>query len=149
MNILVACEESQEVCKRFREKGHVAFSCDIQKCSGGHPEWHILGDVTGLVDGCCEFQTQDGVHHEIGSKWDMIIAFPPCTYLSNAGACRLYPTKGQVNVTRLLQGFDAKAFFMMFYTADCPKIAIENPVSSKIFHMPQHTRNSALRIRYI
>lgn len=65
MQILVACEESQEVCKAFRDKGHEAYSCDIQECSGGHPEWHIKGDVLPLLDGHCQFQTEDGMCHEI------------------------------------------------------------------------------------
>lgn len=83
MNILVACEESQRVCTAFREKGHRAFSCDVIECSGGHPEWHIMQDVIPLLNGDCEFQTQNGMHHIQQGKWDMIIAFPPCTYLTN------------------------------------------------------------------
>ena len=93
MNVLIACEESQRVCTAFRERGHRAFSCDIQECSGGHPEWHICGDVLPLINGRCKFETMDGKTHEISDKWDLIIAHPPCTYLSNAGACRLYPKK--------------------------------------------------------
>lgn len=85
MNILVACEESQRVCIEFRKKGHIAFSCDILECSGGHPEWHILGDVISLLNGKCKFRTMDDKEHEIPGKWDMIIAFPPCTYLTSAG----------------------------------------------------------------
>lgn len=85
MNILVACEESQRVCMAFREKGHRAFSCDLIECSGGHPEWHIQQDVIPLLNGNCDFTTQDGLHQIQQDKWDMIIAFPPCTYLSNAG----------------------------------------------------------------
>ena len=81
MNVLVACEESQRVCIAFREKGHIAFSCDIEPCSGGHPEWHIQGDVLPLLNGRCEFRTADGTNHRIIDKWDMIIAFPPCTHL--------------------------------------------------------------------
>lgn len=145
MKVLVACEESQEVCKAFREKGHEAYSCDIQDCSGGHPEWHIKGDVLPLLNGNCDFWTIDkdgrGVSmHQIYGKWDMIIAFPPCTYLSNAGACRLYPKKGQLDNERYLKGLEAKEFFMRFYNADCPRIAIENPVSSRIFEMPPHSQ---------
>ena len=81
--LLVACEESQRVCTAFREKGWEAYSCDIQECSGGHPEWHIQQDVLPLLNGDCEFTTCDGVRHKIIGKWDMIIAHPPCTYLSN------------------------------------------------------------------
>jgi hypothetical protein len=140
MNVLIACEESQRVCKAFREKGHNAFSCDVIECSGGHPEWHIQNDVLPLLNGNCSFTTCDGTTHTINGEWDIIIAFPPCTYLSNAGACRLYPKKGQIDAERYRKGLEAKAFFMEFYNACCPKIAIENPVSSKIFNMPPHTQ---------
>ena len=85
MKVLVACEESQAVCSAFREKGHAAYSCDIQECSGGHPEWHIQGDVLPLLNGNCIFQTSDGEWHTLYGKWDLIIAHPPCTYLTNAG----------------------------------------------------------------
>lgn len=82
MKVLVACEESQAVCKAFRELGHEAYSCDIQPCSGGHPEWHIQGDVLPLLDGKCSFFTVDGSVHSISDRWDMVIAFPPCTHLA-------------------------------------------------------------------
>ena len=85
MNVLIACEERQRVCIAFREKGYNAFSCDILTCSGGHPEWHICGDVLPLLNGNCEFVTMDGTQHKIGGKWDLIIAHPPCTYLTIAG----------------------------------------------------------------
>lgn len=85
MNILIACEESQRVCIAFRDKGHNAFSCDILSCSGGHPEWHICGDVLPLLNGNCDFYTLDGVRHRINRKWDVIIAHPPCTYLTLSG----------------------------------------------------------------
>ena len=71
MKILVACEESQSVCKAFREKGHNAFSCDIQECSGGHPEWHIMQDVLPLLKGDCKFMTMDGQEHKV-QKWDLL-----------------------------------------------------------------------------
>ena len=86
MKILVACEESQEVCKAFRVKGHEAYSCDIIEPSGGHPEWHIKGDVLPLLNGNCTFQTLDTHTHTIAGQWDMIIAFPPCTHLAVSGA---------------------------------------------------------------
>ena len=140
MKILVACEESQRVCTEFRKRGHEAYSCDIIDCSGGHPEWHIKGDVVPLLNGYCTFKTADGNTYTLCGKWDMIIAFPPCTYLSNAGACRLYPQKGVLNVERYEKGLEAKAFFMQIYNADCERIAIENPVSSKIFEMPKHSQ---------
>ena len=81
MRVLIACEESQEVCKAFRKRGHEAYSCDIQKPSGGHPEWHILGDALKVIEGG-RVVTMDGQAHDVG-RWDMLIAHPPCTYLSN------------------------------------------------------------------
>lgn len=123
MNILVACEESQRVVCEFRKLGHIAFSCDIQECSGGHPEWHIKSDVLSLLNGNCTFKTVDGKVHFIAGKWDMIIAFPPCTHLCNAG--QRWFTEGKKD--RQLQ-IDAINFFMKFVNADCEKIAIENPI---------------------
>lgn len=140
MNVLVACEESQAVCKAFREKGHNAFSCDIQECSGGHPEWHIQGDVLPLINGNCEFTTVDGTKYVIVGKWNLLIAHPPCTYMSNAGACRLYPKKGQLDEERYQKGLEAKDFFLQFINADCDKIAVENPIPSKIFELPKYTQ---------
>ena len=140
MKILVACEESQTVTIELRKFGHEAYSCDIIECSGGHPEWHIMQDVLPLLNGNCDFKTADGEQHRIDGKWDMIIAFPPCTYLSNAGACRLYPKKGQLNMERYRKGLEAKEFFLEFLNADCPRIAVENPVSSSVFEMPKHTQ---------
>ncbi len=140
MNVLIAWEESQAVCKEFRRLGHNAFSCDIIECSGGHPEWHIMQDVLPLLNGFCGWKTQDGLDHFLHAKWDMIIAFPPCTYLSNAGACRLYPTKGQLDLERYKKGLEAKEFFLKFLNADCERVVVENPVSSKVFEMPLHTQ---------
>lgn len=139
MKVLIACEESQRVCTAFREKGHEAYSCDIQECSGGHPEWHILGDALQLINGNCEFKTMDGITHKIDGKWDLLIAHPPCTYLSNAGARHLYP-KGVLNQERYKNGLKAKEFFMMFYNADCEKIAVENPIPSKIYGLPKYSQ---------
>lgn len=140
MNVLIACEESQRVCTAFRERGHRAFSCDIQECSGGHPEWHILGDVIPLINGRCKFATMDGKTHEIPDKWDLIIAHPPCTYLSNAGACRLYPRKGQLNRERYHKGLEAKKFFIQILNADCDKMCVENPIPSTIYELPRYTQ---------
>ena len=139
MRILVACEESQAVTTEFRKLGHEAYSCDVVECSGGHNEWHIMQDVLPLLGGHCEFKTVDGVSHSIDGKWDMIIAFPPCTYLSNAGARFLYP-KGKLNNERLQKGLAAKEFFMNFYNSDCDCIAIENPTPSKIYGLPEKTQ---------
>ena len=82
MRVLVACEESQRVCIEFRKLGHEAYSCDVIEPSGGYPEWHIKGDALEIINGCCEFVTMDGTHHNISGKWDLIIAHPPCTYLT-------------------------------------------------------------------
>ena len=139
MKILIACEESQAVCKEMRRLGHECYSCDIIECSGGHPEWHIMQDVLPLLNGNCAFKTMDGIEHSIVGKWDMIIAHPPCTYLSNAGARFLYP-KGILNEDRLRKGIMAKDFFMAFYYANCEKVAIENPVSSSVYMMPKYTQ---------
>ena len=139
MNVLVACEESQRVCIAFREKGHNAFSCDIDPCSGGHQEWHIMQDVLPLLNGRCSFKTMDGIEHSIDGKWDMIIAHPPCTYLSNAGARWLY-ADGKLNEERYAKGIDGKKFFMAMLNADCQRIAVENPIPSSIYDLPQYTQ---------
>lgn len=139
MKVLVACEESQTVCKAFRKKGHEAYSCDIQECSGGHPEWHIMQDVIPILNGNCEFKTVDGIKHKIYGKWDLIISHPPCTYLSNAGARFLYP-KGVLNEDRLNLGLAAKEFFMQLYNANCNKICVENPIPSRVFGLPKYSQ---------
>ena len=139
MKVLVACEESQRVCCAFRELGHEAYSCDIEPCSGGHPEWHIQQDVLPLINGRCSFKTMDGEWHEIPEKWDLLIAHPPCTYLTNAGARWLWAGH-KLNQERYQKGLDAKAFFMAFYNADCLRIAVENPVPSAVFEMPPCTQ---------
>lgn len=140
MRVLVACEESQEVCKAFRELGHEAYSADIQAPSGGHPEWHILGDVLPIIDGDCSFTTMDGEMHTVFGEWDLLIAHPPCTYLSNAGACRLYPKKGVIDKERYKKGLEAKQFFLKLWNSKCKRVVIENPVSCKVFDMPQHSQ---------
>lgn len=139
MRVLVACEESQTVCTEFRRLGHEAYSADIQEPSGGHPEWHILGDVIPVINGDCTFVTMDGVEHTIEGEWDLLIAHPPCTYLSNAGARWLFQG-GKLNEERYKKGIKAKAFFMKFWNAKCKRIIIENPVPSKIYEMPEATQ---------
>lgn len=135
MRVLVACEESQTVCKAFRARGHEAYSADILEPSGGHPEWHILGDVLPLINGRCKFRTIDGASHEVAGRWDMIIAFPPCTHLAVSGA-RWFPQKRADG--RQQAAID---FFMQLVTADCDKIAVENPVSimSTEYRKPDQT----------
>ena len=120
MKVLVACEESQEVCKAFREKGHEAYSCDIINCSGGHPQWHIMDDVLKILTGG-KFKTMDGRSHCI-SNWDMIIAFPPCTHLAVSGA-RHFEKKRTDGRQR--EGIE---FFCKFLEVECERVVIENPV---------------------
>ena len=129
MKILVACEESQRVTMEFRARGHEAYSCDIIDCSGGHPEWHIKEDVLPLLNGNCEFKTVDGTVHKVDGKWDMIIAFPPCTYLTVTGN-RWFNVEryGDKALKRIEDRKEAIQFFLSFANADCDKIAIENPV---------------------
>lgn len=152
MRILVACEESQAVTIELRRLGHEAYSCDIQDCSGGHPEWHIKGDALELInpewfDGSygwtphIEFETVDGEWHQFDAKWDMIIAHPPCTYLTAAGAVRLYSKDHLIkDPERYARGCQAAEFFMRIWNADCPKIAIENPLPMKIWGLPKYTQ---------
>ena len=130
MNVLVACEESQVVCKAFRERGHNAFSCDLQPCSGGHPEWHIMRDVINIMHPCF-FYTLDGLHHFV-SKWDLIIAHPPCTDLASSGA-RWFKEKQADG--RQQKSID---FFMMCTKAECDRLAIENPIGimSTLYRKP-------------
>ncbi len=134
MFVLVACEESQAVTKEFRKLGHIAFSCDIQDCSGGFPEWHIKSDVLSLINGFCSFYTCDGAFHSINSKWDILIAFPPCTYLSSAGN-RFLNSPG-----RAVKRSMAADFFLKFVNANCPRIAIENPVGYMNSHFKKPTQ---------
>lgn len=129
MKVLIACEESQRVCIAFREKGYEAYSCDIQECSGGRPEWHILADVLPILNGNTKFITQDGTLHEISGKWDMIIAHPPCTYLTVTGNRWFNVEKyGEKAIKRHKDREEATYFFLKIANADCEKIAIENPV---------------------
>lgn len=143
MNILAACEESQRVCTAFREKGHNAFSCDIEPCSGGHPEWHIMQDVVPLLNGRCSFKTMDGIEHSIDGKWDLIIAHPPCTRLCNSGQRWLYWGDEEYRLKKKKEQEEAVNFFLKFTKADCPRIAIENPmgIMSSLYRKPDFTYN--------
>ena len=128
MKVLVACEESQEVCKAFRALGHEAYSCDIQEPSGGHPEWHILGDALKAIEGG-QVTTMDGETHDVG-KWDLLIAHPPCTYLSNVAGIHFslkYRSSKYVVERWKNRGLSA-VFFMKFLLANAERIAVENPV---------------------
>ena len=125
----MACEESQTVTMELRKRGHNAFSCDIIDCSGNHPEWHIKEDVLPLLNGNCYFQTVNGDSYELKGKWDMIIAFPPCTYLTVTGNRWFNVEKyGEKAIKRLEDRRGGIKFFLAFATADCDRVAIENPV---------------------
>ena len=129
MKVLVACEESQAVCIEGRKLGHEVYSCDILECSGRHPEWHIMCDTLPLLNGDCDFNTMDGENHSFSGRWDMIIAFPPCTYLTVTGNRWFNIDRyGEKAIQRHKDRKDAIDFFMTFANADCEKIAIENPV---------------------
>jgi hypothetical protein len=113
MKVLIACEESQTVCKAFRAKGHEAYSCDIQDCSGGHPEWHIKGDA---------------IAEAYSGKYDLMVAHPPCTYLSYAGIGWFNVEKyGEKALERIKEKDLAIEFFYKLWRAPIKKICIENP----------------------
>lgn len=125
MKILAACEESQAVTIELRRLGHEAYSCDLEPCSGGHPEWHMQVDALELLK----------------MRWDMILAFPPCTYLTAAGAIRLYATDGTIkDDVRYKNGLQAAQFFRAFLNAGCPRVAIENPVMLKCWGLPKYSQ---------
>lgn len=132
MKILVACEESQAVTIELRRLGHEAYSCDLEPCSGGHPEWHIMQDALPLLNGNCTFRTCDGAVRTLVGRWDMIIAHPPCTDIAASGA-RWFTQK--IADGRQQNGIN---FFMKFVNADCPRVAIENPVGvmSTVYRKP-------------
>lgn len=140
LKVLIACEESQAECKEFRALGHEAFSCDLQPNSGGHPEWHIIGDCLPLLAGCCTFVTQDGSSHWNPLQWDLIIAHPPCTYLTKVGAVRLFNKQHQIKdeqrYNNLLQ---AREFFMKCYDAPAAYVAVENPMPMHIANLPKRS----------
>lgn len=139
MKVLVACEESQTVCKAFRERGHEAYSADIQVASGDKPEWHILGDVLPIINGYCNFTTMDGMQHWIDDTWDLLIAHPPCTFLTKASGNSI-TINGVRNEVRFQEGLKAKKFFMAFYTCNAKRICIENPIPLKMFQLPPYSQ---------
>lgn len=124
IKVLIACEESQATCIEMGKRGYEAYSCDIQECSGGHPEWHIWGDALKVINGKCTFHTMDGNCHKIEGTWDLLIAHPPCTHLAVSGAC--WFSKGIKPYS--LQD-EAAEFFMKFINSNAKRIAVENPVS--------------------
>lgn len=123
--ILVACEESQRVTLAFRKLGFEAFSCDVKPCTGGHPEYHIQGDA---------------IKEAYSGKYEMLIAHPPCTYLSRAGARWMYPTAGNVCPIRYEKAMQAKSFFMLLLNAPIKYVAVENPTPLKICELPIHSQ---------
>ena len=129
MKVLIACEESQRVCSAFRVRGHEAYSCDIIDPSGDHPEWHIKRDVLEIINGSVAFLTLDGIEHRIDGPWDLIIAHPPCTYLTVTGNRWFNIEKyGDKARERIQLREEAKEFFMALANANCERIAIENPI---------------------
>lgn len=140
-NILIACEESQTFCKCWRDLGYNAFSCDLQPCSGNHLEWHIMGDCFDLLDKVKNivFVTCDGKKHFI-NKWHLVIAHPPCTFLSAAGACHLYDSEHKIkDFDRLNKLYKARDFFMRFYNLDVPYLVIENPRPLSVAKLPKRS----------
>ena len=124
MKVLVGCEESQAVCIEFRKLGHEAYSCDLDECSGGHPEWHIQGDVL----------------EQLNKGWDMMIGFPTCTYMSRAGARWMFPTAGNLCEDRYKKSQQAKEFFLKLWNAPIEKICLENPLPLKVVGLPKETQ---------
>ena len=151
LNVLVACEESQAVCKAFRSLGHNAFSCDLLQCSGGHPEWHFSHDVTTVLNRT-DLTLQNGEQAHISGDWDIMIGHPPCTFLAVSGAKWYYhPDDKDLPIeqrrphphfpNRAKDREDGVAFFLMLANADVKRIAIENPVGimSRRWRKPNQT----------
>lgn len=140
INVLVCCEESQTVCKAFLARGFNAFSCDIQQCSGKRKDRHFQRDCFEILEVPGTFIAEDGTKHYI-EKWHLVIAHPPCTYLSKAGALLLFDAEHNIkDFERYQKGLEAKAFFLRFF--DLPGvdfIAVENPVPMKIWELPHCT----------
>lgn len=144
---MIACEESQAECMAFRKLGHIAYSCDIQRCGRGRiPGWHINADVRPLLGGQLTFQTQDGKTHSV-PRWDLIIAHPPCTYLCKVSSQHLYKNPdtwidtavgkkylNQERYTKMMQGRD---FFFQCLHADAPYLAVENPLPMRMANLPR------------
>lgn len=147
LNVLIACEESQAECQAFRELGHNAFSCDIQMCrKSGNPDWHICSDVLPYLQGKTVFTTQSGIRCAV-NKWDLIIAHPPCTYLTKIGSPWLYKdvdmtinVNGKeiaINSGRYNKMLQARAFFMECLNAQVDYLAVENPIPMRLANLPR------------
>ena len=141
MKVLIACEESQRVCVAFRERGHEAYSCDLVDCSGGHPEWHIKNNVIPILGGGTTVTTCDGQEHVIEGLWDLVIAHPPCTYLTVTGNRWFGKQYGNSALSRYLDRLNAIEFFMTFVFCSAKRVAIENPVGimSSVYRAPDQT----------
>lgn len=141
INILIACEESQIECIAFRNLGFNAFSCDIQDQSGGYPEFHIKTDVLSIINGKTKdinyFITQDKKEHNLPDYWDLVIAHPPCTYLTKASSVRLFPNK-IIDPIRYEKLLAARDFFLNIYYCNSKRLCIENPTPLKIASLPDH-----------
>ncbi|MBQ8705328.1 MAG: hypothetical protein IJ548_03435 [Paludibacteraceae bacterium] len=134
--VLIACEESQAECTAFRELGHIAFSCDIQPCRpNGNPEWHIMGDVTKLLQGSTQFVTMDGHLHCV-PRFDLIVAHPPCTYLCKVSSVHMVK-HGVLQLERYTQMMQAREFFMQCLNAKAPYLAVENPLPMARARLPR------------
>lgn len=147
LNCLVACEESQAITIELRKLGHYAFSCDLQDCSGGFPEWHIKGDCLDIINGHTSFYTCDSSYHKLIDSFDLVICHPPCTYLSFAGNKYLSVEKyGDKAIKRLAAREDAFNFAMRLYNCNAKHLCMENPkgyINSK-FRSPDQTINPFL-----
>lgn len=147
INVLIACEESQAECVAFRTLGFNAYSCDVQECRpGGHKEWHICGDVTPFLHGNVDFCTLDGKMHHV-EKWHLIIAHPPCTYLTKVGSIWLYQEPLEpilidgetrlMNKRRYQQMIEARDFFYECLNAKADFVAVENPIPMRMANLPK------------
>lgn len=136
INVLIACEESQAECLAFRQRGFNAYSCDIQPCRpSGNPEYHIMGDVRPYLYGYTKFQTQDGKRHHL-SRWHVIIAHPPCTYLCKVSSIHMVHD-GQVDPDRESLMKQARQFFFECYYARADFVAVENPLPMARAQLPR------------
>lgn len=134
LNVLIACEESQAECLAFRELGHNAFSCDLQRARF-RPDWHIIGDVTPFLDGKCSFVTESGKQCTV-DRWDLIIAHPPCTYLCRVSSVRM-KIGGVIQPERFAKMKEARDFFFRCLRARAPYVAVENPIPMKLAMLPK------------
>lgn len=134
--ILIACEESQVECMAWRNAGYYAFSCDIQPCSGLHPEYHIRADVLPYLNGLGDFVTEDGQCYHV-ERWQMIISHPPCTFLTAATNLFMYERPGILRFGRYVLGRQAAWFFYQCLNAECDFLCVENPRPYRMWGFPK------------